>query len=128
MPRDYAREYQRRIERGREQGFSRGAAAGHARGGEVPVSRVSRLWGDVPTTEGLRGVPTVGGRQARTLGRYEHDLGALARGQVSDRDFRRRWSGKQVGGVALEGDPRKARAMLRERETPEDPYERGEAA
>lgn len=115
-PRDFGAEYRRRIAHGVARGHSRAAAAGHARRGEEPISRLVRVWSDVPTTAGLTDVVTVGGRQASVLGRYEHDVGALARGLLTPAQFSRQWAGPRgrVNDVQLESDSRRVLAQVRE--------------
>jgi hypothetical protein len=121
-----------REERGAEIGLSRGQALGHPRRGQVPASQYEREFRLV-TVDGPQVVVTKGTREARVAGRRAHDQGELWRGRMTPEEFRRRWTGRTIGGEQMEGDTdRLVERLRRDAEASDLRYRRrsqpGEAA
>ncbi len=112
--RNYAAEYARRVASAERRGLSRSQARGHARvgRGELPASRVrvASVYAVTPTGVRVQQVQ-VGDRDQRRAGQYMADTGRLLRGEMTDREFTRRWGGRRIGGVELVTDPAEVRGL-----------------
>ena len=101
-------ERRRRAERAYQAGAHLPAEhTGHGRQTEAIFSAVS-------TTNGVEAVVGVTYLEKRRLGAYAHDTRLLLRGEMSDRDFQRKWSRRKLAvgpDVRLVADPRQVRAM-----------------
>ena len=80
----------------------------------MPASKIGAEFLHVPTTEGVLDLVARNSRESSRIGRYLHDVGALAEGRLDPAIFERRWRGKGIGEIRFESDPNRVLAMLRE--------------
>lgn len=95
-----------------ERAYEAGAHLPAAHTGHAPQAEA--VFSAIATTDGVQPVVGVTYLEKRRLGAYAHDTRRLLRGELSDRDFERKWSRRKltVGpDVTLVADARQVRAM-----------------
>lgn len=110
----YRAEYEQRVGHAERRGLTRSQARGHPGRGQPRLSERTSEFFHVPTTEGILDLVARNSREASRIGKYLHDVGALAEGHLDPAIFERRWRGKGVGEIRFESDPNRVLAMLRE--------------
>jgi hypothetical protein len=100
-------------------GISTGQASGRAGPGEVPLSRLGRVWTELP------GQPvTQGTRDSGRMALLNNDIGRLKSGDLTPEEFDQRWGGKRIGPYEV---PTAAEALANARArgpSPDRPYRR----